>query len=47
LSQPAKIRQSSKFIEKRGGGIHHIAVEVDDIETTLAALIAKGVSPDR
>ena len=27
----------SKFLEKRGGGIHHIAVEVDDIEAALAA----------
>ena len=33
----------SKFIEKRGGGIHHIAVEVDDIEATLARLKAGGV----
>ncbi|TFF94691.1 methylmalonyl-CoA epimerase [Candidatus Thorarchaeota archaeon] len=27
----------SKFLEKRGGGIHHIAVAVDDIEEALAA----------
>jgi len=33
----------SKFIEKRGGGIHHIAVEVDDIRETLANLKSKGV----
>lgn len=32
----------SKFLEKRGGGIHHIAVEVDDIEASLAQLKAKG-----
>lgn len=32
----------SKFLEKRGGGIHHIAVEVDDIEATLAQLKATG-----
>jgi LAO/AO transport system kinase len=32
----------SKFLEKRGGGIHHIAVEVDDIEATLAKLKANG-----
>ena len=25
----------AKFIEKRGGGIHHIAVSVDSIEDTL------------
>src|SRR5215204_7076401 len=32
----------SKFLEKRGGGIHHIAVEVDDIEAALAKLKAAG-----
>ncbi|MFW9797900.1 MAG: methylmalonyl-CoA epimerase [Candidatus Thorarchaeota archaeon] len=26
----------AKFLKKRGGGIHHIAVEVDDIEVALA-----------
>ena len=33
----------SKFLEKRGGGIHHIAVEVEDIEVTLRQLKAKGM----
>ncbi len=33
----------SKFLEKRGGGIHHIAVEVDDIAATLAKLKSKGI----
>jgi methylmalonyl-CoA/ethylmalonyl-CoA epimerase len=33
----------SKFLEKRGGGIHHIAVEVDDIEASLAQMKAKGM----
>ena len=33
----------SKFLEKRGGGIHHIAVEVEDIESALAGLKAKGI----
>jgi len=32
----------AKFIEKRGGGIHHIAVEVENIEESLAKLKAKG-----
>jgi methylmalonyl-CoA/ethylmalonyl-CoA epimerase len=32
----------SKFLEKRGGGIHHIAVEVEDIEAALAQLKANG-----
>ena len=33
----------SKFLEKRGGGIHHIAVEVDDINAALARLKENGV----
>jgi methylmalonyl-CoA/ethylmalonyl-CoA epimerase len=28
----------AKFIEKRGEGLHHIAIRVDDIEATLARL---------
>src|ERR1700704_2519895 len=32
----------SRFLEKRGPGIHHIAVRVDDIQTTLAGLKQKG-----
>ena len=31
-----------KFLEKRGAGIHHIAVVVDDIRAALADLKAKG-----
>jgi methylmalonyl-CoA/ethylmalonyl-CoA epimerase len=33
----------SKFLEKRGEGIHHICIAVDDIEATLARLKAHGV----
>jgi len=32
----------AKFLEKRGGGIHHIAVEVEDIEASLAKLKSEG-----
>lgn len=32
----------SRFLEKRGPGIHHIAVRVDDIRAALANLRAKG-----
>ena len=32
----------SKFLEKRGGGIHHVAVEVDDIRAALADMRSKG-----
>ena len=34
----------SKFLAKRGGGIHHIAIEVDDIEATIAKLKNKGMN---
>ena len=33
----------SKFLEKRGGGLHHIALEVDDINAALARLKEKGM----
>jgi methylmalonyl-CoA/ethylmalonyl-CoA epimerase len=33
----------SRFLEKRGGGIHHVAVEVDDIEAALARLKQQGM----
>lgn len=32
----------TKFLEKRGGGVHHIAVEVEDIKAALAKLKANG-----
>jgi methylmalonyl-CoA/ethylmalonyl-CoA epimerase len=32
----------AKFLEKRGEGLHHICLEVEDIEATMAALRAKG-----
>jgi methylmalonyl-CoA epimerase len=32
----------AKYIEKRGQGLHHIAIRVDDIEATLAHLKAEG-----
>lgn len=32
----------AKFLEKRGEGLHHICVEVDDIVGTLAELKGKG-----
>ena len=33
----------AKFLEKRGEGIHHICLEVQDIEAALAQLKAHGV----
>lgn len=31
-----------RFVEKRGEGIHHIAIEVDDIKGTIAQMKAAG-----
>ncbi len=33
----------AKFLAERGGGMHHLCLEVDDISATLADLKAKGV----
>ncbi|MGH7783912.1 MAG: methylmalonyl-CoA epimerase [Candidatus Binatia bacterium] len=33
----------SKFLEKRGPGIHHIAIEVEDIEASLVKLKGQGM----
>jgi methylmalonyl-CoA epimerase len=33
----------AKFIEKRGEGLHHVAIRVDNIDAALAELKAKGV----
>jgi methylmalonyl-CoA/ethylmalonyl-CoA epimerase len=32
----------AKFLQKRGEGLHHICIEVEDIEAALAALKARG-----
>ena len=34
----------AKFIERRGEGIHHICLEVDNIDEELKSLEAKGVA---
>ena len=33
----------ARFLEKRGEGLHHICLEVDDIEAALQDLAAQGV----
>ena len=33
----------AKFIESRGEGVHHICLEVDDIDRELASLSSRGV----
>jgi methylmalonyl-CoA/ethylmalonyl-CoA epimerase len=35
----------AKFIEKRGEGIHHLALEADDVASELARLKAEGIQP--
>ncbi len=42
LEPTAEDSPIAKFLEKRGGGIHHIAVETDDIHKALAKLKAEG-----
>jgi methylmalonyl-CoA epimerase len=33
----------AKFLETRGGGLHHVSLQVDDIDKEVAQLKAKGV----
>ena len=33
----------AKYLEKRGPGMHHVALRVDDIESALAHLRARGI----
>jgi methylmalonyl-CoA/ethylmalonyl-CoA epimerase len=33
----------AKFLNERGGGMHHICLEVDDIDASLAELKDKGI----
>jgi methylmalonyl-CoA epimerase len=42
LEPTSKDSPIQKFLEKRGGGIHHIAVEVEDIHQALAKLKSEG-----
>lgn len=43
LLEPTAVESPvAKFIEKRGPGIHHIALEVPDIEASLARLKENG-----
>ena len=43
LEPTSKDSPISKFLEKRGGGIHHIAIEVEDIEASLRQMRDAGV----
>ena len=33
----------AKFLEKKGEGVHHICLEVDDVDKELESMAAKGV----
>lgn len=44
LVQPTDAESgTAKFLQERGGGMHHLCLEVDDIEGMLARLAEKGV----
>jgi methylmalonyl-CoA/ethylmalonyl-CoA epimerase len=44
LVQPtAKETGVARFLEKKGPGLHHICLEVDDIEDMIAQLMKKGM----
>lgn len=44
LIQPTDNETSlARFVEKRGEGIHHVALEVDDIESALTVARMKGL----
>jgi methylmalonyl-CoA epimerase len=44
LLEPLGDGPVSKFLEKRGEGIHHIAIEVDNIEDILTTMDTAGVA---
>ena len=45
LVQPTTPDSSlARFLDKRGEGLHHICLEVDDIDASLAEMQAKGAS---
>ena len=43
LEATAEDSPIARFVAKRGPGLHHIALRVDDIESALAELKARGV----
>jgi methylmalonyl-CoA/ethylmalonyl-CoA epimerase len=44
LVQPTDAESgTSKFLQERGGGMHHLCLEVDDIEGMLTRLAGQGV----
>ena len=45
LEPKGKDTPVGKFIDKKGPGIHHLALEVDDIEESLAKAKKNGLEP--
>ncbi len=43
LVEPIGHSGVTRFLERQGGGIHHIAFATDDIEADIAALVRRGV----
>lgn len=43
LEATAPASAIARFVERRGPGIHHITLRVDDLDAALAALKARGV----
>jgi methylmalonyl-CoA/ethylmalonyl-CoA epimerase len=43
LISPAGNESLQRFLEKRGPGLHHVALEVENIEAAIAELEAKGL----
>jgi len=43
LIAPAGNESLQRFLDKRGPGLHHVALEVENIEAALADLEAKGL----
>jgi len=43
LEPTAEDSPVARFIEKNGEGIHHVAYEVEDVETAIAKLTEEGV----
>ena len=43
LVQPTAPGPVSRFLDRRGPGLHHICFEVEDIHAALGALAARGV----
>ena len=43
LMEPTGEGVITRFVERRGEGIHHICIEVDDLPATLARLESRGI----